>query len=312
MKKAIAVLAGAAVISAAIYTLSDAAVASVPSACVTSPKTVSYSKTLNGSGTLSYIGQADMTSPMPLIIKQYHVREGDTVTAGDIIATVDKEGSRSMVESLGQLSSLAVAASSLSTAVSLIPEVITSEYSGTVLSTAGNGAAVEAGSSICTVAATDDLVLTVPVSEEYIAAVELGQAVSFTLTAYPDEAFTGTVADIASAARNKYSGSVLETVVDVTIAPDKYDPRLRSGLTAAVSFTLTQPKNICVLSYDAIGQDESGEYIYVYENGKAVRRKVFTGAEFPDGAEIIKGVSEGELVFTSPDTIRESSYIRLE
>lgn len=312
MKKAAAVLIGFAALSAGICAVPDAAVNALPVSSVISPKTVSYAKTLQSSGVLSYMGQSDITSALPLVIKQYHVAEGDVITAGDVVATVDKEGSRTLIESLGQLSALAVPAANISTAMSLIPDEITADRSGRVLSVAGSGAAVQAGSSICSVAGTDTLILTAPVSELYISEVQVGQTVSFTLSAYPDEVFSGKIAAIAGSARSRYSGSVLETVVDVTIAPDEFDPRMRSGLTADVCFTLTQPKNICVLSYEAIGQDEGGEYVYVYENDKAIKRKIFTGAEFSDGAEIIKGVTADELVLASPESITENSYVRLE
>lgn len=312
MKRILAVLGICALLCAGISTIPDVAVNAVPRAAVTSPKNVRYSKTLTANATLSYVSQAEVTSAMPLVIKRCCVSPGDIVNAGDIVAVVDKEGSASFVESLGQLPQLALASSGLSTAVSLIPEMITADTSGKVISVAGNGAAVEAGSSICTIAGTDTLVLTVPISEQYISAVEPGQAVSFSLAAYPDVTFTGKVADIAAAARSRYSGSVLETVVDVTIAPDRYDERMKSGLTAEVQLYLTEPKTICVLDYSAIGQDEGGEYIYVYEEGRAVRRKIFTGAEFSDGAEVLKGVTADELVFTSPEEIAESSFIIVE
>ncbi len=312
MKKAAAVLLGFAALCAGICTVPEAAINAVPVSSVISPKTVSYAKTLQSNGALSYIGQSEVTSSLPLVIKQFHVTHGDMVSIGDVIATVDEDATRSLVESMGRISTLIVPAADLSTAVSLIPKEITSDRSGRIVAVAGSGSAIQSGSSICSVAATDSLVLTAPVSELYISDIRLGQTVSFTLAAYPDESFTGTITAIANAARSRYSGSVLETVIDVTISPDTFDARMKSGLTADVCFTLTQPKNICVLSYDAIGQDESGEYVYVYENDKAIKRKIFTGTEFTDGAEIIKGVSADQLVFLSPESISENGYIRLE
>lgn len=312
MKKIIAVLCLCAALTAGICAIPDAAVSAAPSACVISPKNVMYSETLTSCGSLSYIGQSDVTSSLPLIIERYNVSEGEHIEAGEVIAMIDKEGSASFIESLGQLPQLAVAASNLSTAVSLIPSEITADRTGTVISTAEAGSAVEAGSSICTIAGTEELVITAPVSEQYISYIEEGEKISFTLAAYPEETFTGKVRSIAAGARNRYSGSVLETVVDVTVSPDSFDERFKTGLSADVTFTLTEPKSICVLSYDAIGQDEGGEYVYVYEDEKAIRRRIFTGAEFYDGTEIIKGVTAEELVFTSPEDIPENSFIRVE
>ena len=100
--------------------------------------------------------------------------------------------------------------------------------------------------------------------------------------------------------------------MDVTISLDRFDERFKTGLSADVTFTLTDPRKICVLPYETIGQDEGGEYVYIYKDGKACRKKVFTGAEFSDGTEIIKGVTAEDLVFTDPESIAKSPYIRME
>ncbi len=312
MKKIITVLCIFAAATAAVCSMPNVVASSAPASSVVSAKVVSYSESLSASGSLSFTGQSDVTSALPLVIARSCVSEGNVVKAGDIVAIVDKKGTQTFIESLGQLPQLAIASASLATAMSLIPDEITADHSGIVLSSVRNGAAVEAGSAICTIASTDQLVLTVPVCEQYISRVKEGQQVSFSLTAYPEEYFTGTVESIAAAARSQYSGSVLETVIDVRILPDSYDERLKTGLTASVEFTLTEPKNICVLPYEAIGQDETGEFVYLYADGKAVKRRIFTGAEFTDGTEVVKGITAEDKVFTSPDDISESRFVRLE
>ena len=288
MKKYIALAIACAALAAGVSYLPAAVEASVPAAVSISPTEVYYSESVNTSGTLCYIGQGDVTSALPLVLSEFEVEEGDHVEVGDVIARVDRKASETFISSLGKVSQLAAATASLSTAMSLIPEEITADRSGTVISTAGAGAAVESGTSIATIAGTDSLVLTSAVSELNIARIQPGQPVEFTLSAYPDDVFTGTVSKIAGSARSQYSGAVLETVVDVLISPDSTDPRLRSGLTADVRFQLSDPRKICVLPYNAIGQDEEGEYVYLLEDGAAVKHKIFTGAEFSDGTEVIK------------------------
>ncbi len=312
MKKAIAVLCVCAVAAAVVGTAPKAVESSVPAARTMKAVSRSYNETVSGTGTLQYIDQSDITSALPLVIERFYVDEGDVVSVGDRVATVDRDATASLIESLGQVSQLAVAAANLSTAVSLIPSEITSDKAGRIISTAGNGAAVESGYSIATIAKSDALTVSAAVSELDIAKVELGQNVVFRCAAYPDAFFTGKVAAIASCARSRYSGAVLETVVDILVAPDSRDERLKAGLSADVEIQLSEPRTICVLSYDAIGQDESGEYVYVYENGEAVRRNIFTGAEFSDGTEVVKGVSTDDIVFAKPEEISKSSFIKLD
>ena len=312
MKKYIALAIACAALAAGVSYLPAAVEASVPAAVSISPTEVYYSESVNTSGTLCYIGQGDVTSALPLVLSEFEVEEGDHVEVGDVIARVDRKASETFISSLGKVSQLAAATASLSTAMSLIPEEITADRSGTVISTAGAGAAVESGTSIATIAGTDSLVLTSAVSELNIARIQPGQPVEFTLSAYPDDVFTGTVSKIAGSARSQYSGAVLETVVDVLISPDTTDPRLRSGLTADVRFQLTDPRKICVLPYNAIGQDEEGEYVYLLEDGAAVKHKIFTGAEFSDGTEVIKGATINDKVFLDPEDISLSKYVRIE
>ena len=285
---------------------------SAPAAETLRPELREYCETVNGSGSFSYLGQLEITSALPLVIEKFSVNTGDTVNVGDEIATVDRRSSAARIESLGQVKMLAIPASNLETAIAMIPEKITSDCSGRVIATAPGGTAIQSGSSIASVSKTEDLSVTAAVSELDIAKVALGQKARITLAAYPGETFSGTVTDIAQTARDQYSGAVLETVVDVIVTPDAPDERLKSGLSADVEIALGDMREICVLPYDAVGQDDTGEYVCVYENGRSSRRAVTTGAEFADGTEITSGIDSGDIVFKNPDEIIDKSYIRIE
>ena len=184
MKKYIALAAACALIIAGVSALPSAVEASVPVCSTVTPKVVSYSETVRSSGSLSYIGQSDVTCALPLVIKEYTVEPGDEVTAGDVIATVNKEASKTFIASLGKVSQIAAATASLSTAMSMIPENITADRTGKVITTAGSGAAVEAGGSIAAIAGTDTLVLNSAVSELNISRISPGQQVEFTLSVH--------------------------------------------------------------------------------------------------------------------------------
>lgn len=311
MKKAVAVLAVGAVLAVAAGAVPRAVESAMPVSETLRAGERNYSESVTGTGELAYLGQHDITSALPLVIEKILVREGDIVKVGDTIATIDRESSAALIESLGQIAALAISASNLSTAVALLPEKITSDCSGRVISASNSGQAVQSGYSIATVAQTEDLAVTAAVSELDIAKVSVGQNVRFRLAAYPDDVFLGTVSAISQAARNQYNGAVLETVVDVTITPVEADERLKSGLSAEVEIQLSEPRKIYVLPYSAIAQDNTGEYVYVYENGNAVRRDIFTGAEFADGTEIKTGISASDIVFKDPQEIAERNYIKI-
>lgn len=277
-----------------------------------SPDTREFTETVSGNGELSFSEQHDITSSLPLVIKQFSVKEGDLVNVGDTIAEVDRKSSAALIESLGKVSALAISAANLSTAIALLPDTITSDCTGRVISTSGSGCAVQSGSSIATIAAKDELVVTAAISELDIADVAVGQTAQFRLSAYPNDIFTGTVSSIANVARSQYNGSVLETVVDVQILPGSADSRLKAGLTAQADIALSKPHTVLVLPYSAIGQDDSGEYVWVYENNSAVRKSIATGHEFSDGAEIISGITAECTILDNPEKIAINSHIRVE
>ncbi len=271
----------------------------------------SYCETVTGSGGLSFPDQHEITSALPLVIEKFTVSPGDTVNVGDTIALIDRKSSAALIESLGQVKSLAIPAANISTAIALIPETVSADQSGRVISTAANGEAVQSGSSIATIANSSALAVTAAISELDIAKVQLGQRVKFSPAAYPDEEFTGTVSGIAAAARSRYNGAVLETVVDVTITPDKADERLKPGMSADVEIVLSNPREVLVLPYSAISQDESGEYVFVYENSQAVRRDILTGAEFSDGTEIKSGITAEDIIFGDPELLSDKNFVRI-
>ena len=54
------------------------------------------------------------------------------------------------------------------------------------------------------------------------------------------------------------------------------------------------------MPYSAVLQDESGEYVYVYYDGRALKRNVKTGRELENGYEIVSGIDASSIVITSP------------
>lgn len=310
--KTAAIILGTCIVAAVVVSGIPSAVESgAPAFSTLSPSLKTITDSVSGCGELTFTKEYDITSTLPLVIERFYVEEGDFVEVGDTVAAVDKKSSAALIESLGKLPALAISAANLSTAISLIPETVTADCTGKVISTSGNGCAVQSGSSIASVAVVDTLAVTCAVSELDIAKVKTGQEAEFTLAAYPNEVFRGTVSRIATAARSRYNGSVLETVVDVEILPEKYDERLKSGLSADVNIILSEARQVLTLPYSAIGQDEDGEFVYVLERDSATRRYIRTGTEFEDGTEIAAGLSPKDAVFENPEEISRRGRIRI-
>ncbi len=313
MKKIIAAAAFFALAAALVPAFLPKIIESSAPVCqTTTPSVRSFCDTVSGTGEFSFEEEHEITCPLPVVIERLFVREGDSVAVGDVVALVDKEASAAFIESLGRLNMLTFAATDLQAASALIPEKITSDCAGRVIAVCGSNSAVQSGAGIVRVAQDGELGITASVSELDIAKVQIGQDAMFTPAAYPDQVFFGTVSAISSAARSRYNGAVLETVVDVKITPNVPDSRFKSGLSADVSIILDEQRDIVVLPYSVIEQDENGEYVYVYENGQALRRNIRTGEEFADGTEICSGVSPKDEVFSDPKAVAGRKYVRVE
>ncbi|MFA5095183.1 MAG: efflux RND transporter periplasmic adaptor subunit [Candidatus Paceibacterota bacterium] len=131
------------------------------------------------------------------------------------------------------------------------------------------------------------------VSETDIGKISIGDKVSMTLDAFPNETFTGSVFYIAPADTN------VQGVISfkIKISFDQPDPRLKSGLTANLDIETERKDNVLILPQYAILQNDEGAFIQTLENNVIKENPVTLGIQDKEGnVEIISGVSEGEQV----------------
>ncbi|MFZ1019743.1 MAG: efflux RND transporter periplasmic adaptor subunit [Minisyncoccia bacterium] len=131
------------------------------------------------------------------------------------------------------------------------------------------------------------------VSETDIGKVALGDSVSMTLDAFPNETFAGKVFYIAPAETNQ-NGVI---TYQIKISFDQPDTRFKSGLTANIDIETKQKDNALVLPQYAILQNDQGAFVETVSGGKIIQNPVTIGIEDEKGnAEIISGVTAGEQV----------------
>lgn len=131
------------------------------------------------------------------------------------------------------------------------------------------------------------------VSEIDIGKIALGNKVSMTFDAFPNETFTGSLFYIDPAQTSS------EGVVGykIKVAFDKTDPRMKSGLTANLDIETRRKENALILPQYAILQNDEGSFVKKLENGVAKEVKVVIGLQDQNGnAEILSGVEEGDEV----------------
>jgi HlyD family secretion protein len=129
------------------------------------------------------------------------------------------------------------------------------------------------------------------VSEADIGKVQPGQKVNFTLTAYPNRTFTGTVVTIEPA------GTTTSNVVtyNVLITVDQTDVKLLPDMTATVAIVTASADNAVLVPNGAISSNNT---VAVLRNGSPVTVPVVTGISDGVNTQIVSGLQPGEQVVT--------------
>ena len=141
------------------------------------------------------------------------------------------------------------------------------------------------------------------VDEADIGKVKEGQDVEFTVDAYPDISFKGTVLQVRNAP------VTVQNVVtyDVIIKVDNPDFKLKPGMTANVSIVLSVKKDIlkipnAALRFNPDAKDKAtvqhkGPGVWIMENKKTLRFTATTGISDGNYTELVSGdVKEGQEV----------------
>lgn len=175
------------------------------------------------------------------------------------------------------------------------------EYSGYNPTVTAKGALVKQG---------EGYIAVVAVNEADISEVEIGQRAELSGAAFPDGEYGGLVTAISDTAYTMQSAGIPEIVVDVTVTLDSGDiTKLRSGYSATALLKTGEERKVIMLPYSAIGQDSEGEFVYVLQDGAAVRRGIVTGIELSEKTEIVSGLTDRDLVLSNPESLTSGERV---
>ena len=155
------------------------------------------------------------------------------------------------------------------------------------------GQYAQPGTRIVSVYATDPLRLELTVPEANVAAVQPGMPVSFRVTAFGDESFSGRVKYISPNVREATRDLVVEALVP------NGDGRLKPGMFAVGKLPLSSPPTP-VVPTDALLRDETGARVFVVVGQEVQERLVQLGESAGDSVAVIGGVRAGDRVVLRP------------
>ena len=169
---------------------------------------------------------------------------------------------------------------------------------------ATTGELVDKAKEIYTISDPTQLWAIAEVKERDIAAVKVGQDVAFAALAYPEEKFHGKVVLIGNQVE---AGS---RTIEVRIAVDNADGRLKPGMFADVEITTTILDNVLLIPDSALQTDGEQQIVFVaLDSNKFEKRIVKLGLEQAGRVQILSGVKAGENIVTEGSFILKSEML---
>ena len=160
---------------------------------------------------------------------------------------------------------------------------------------------VQKGSKVITITSTDDIRIDIQISKSDIGRVKEGQLADVTISG---ESYTGKVAQISGAASKNSSGVA---VVNTQISIDNPSDSIILGTEATTRIHTDKADDTLVVSYEYIGADADGDFVYMIDDsGMLYRRNVTIGLSTSTDAQIIEGLEAGDVIVTAdPDSLYE-------
>ncbi|WP_237156965.1 efflux RND transporter periplasmic adaptor subunit [Photobacterium rosenbergii] len=169
------------------------------------------------------------------------------------------------------------------------------------------GSHIDASTALVSLYKLDPVNVTYAISQEDLGMAQIGQTVNVSVSAFPEQTFTGEVNYIAPAV-DESSGRV-----EVHATIENQELVLAPGMFANVSQQLQRGKAQLVVPQNAVLANNEQRYLWVVEGSQPQRRQVELGANTNDGYVIIKqGLKKGEhVVITGQQKLTDESTVNV-
>ena len=252
------------------------------------------------------IQEANARQAEQTLARSRQLREQNLISASDLeAAEIAAEVARAQVEQFeAQILSARIQVDSAN--LDLDRTRITAPTNGTVVAVmAEEGQTVNASSdapTIVKIANLDTMIVKAEISEADVPRVEPGQRVYFTILGMPDNKIEATLLDVEPAPESITSDTASTSSAvyyNGRFTVPNPDHTLRIGMTAEVTIVLAEVRDVLVVPSAALtkaGPDTNFVQVHDPQSGAIERREVTVGLDNNITAEIIEGLSEGELI----------------
>lgn len=283
----------------------------IPYVSVYALSTENVENTVICSGRVEYADAENICSDGVCIVSSYHVSVNDKVNKGTPLFTVKcLSDNVDMDDYYKMLSDTSMSIGTLDSSTYKEITVYASQ-SGTVKSIKYPiNEVIPDKSVIMSIISNKSLQIKLPISENKISSIKVGQKVAITGNGFSGKKFTGTVKKIADEAAQTTTSLGKETTVDVIVKINNPTNEIKPGYTTKCTITVSVDKDKIIVPYNDVLADDSGnEFVYVFCDNKAYKKYVKTGEEYENGIEILSGVTVDSLVIDSPGECKDGGTV---
>ncbi len=157
------------------------------------------------------------------------------------------------------------------------------------------GQIVQPGRALFTLALAGPLQLVAQVDERYLEQLQAGQVASVLADAYPTQRFTARVLSIAPLV------DAQRGAIEVRFSVAQPPAFLREDMTLSVEVETARREQALVVPADALrGDTSAGQSVWLARDGRVQARAVRLGLRTLAAAEIVDGLSAGDVVLLGP------------
>jgi membrane fusion protein (multidrug efflux system) len=296
-------------------------------------QTSSWQPSLSAVGSVVAINGADLSAEVAGIVDSIDFESGETVPAGKLLLTLRPNNDNAVLQELQataaldavtyhrdvrQLAADAVSQATVDTDRATLQNAnaqvaaqralmaekqIRAPFAGTVgIRQVNLGQYLSAGTAIATLQQLNPLFVDFYLPQQSLSQISVGQAITVTIDAFPNQSFPGTI----SAINSEVDTATRTVQIRATISNDAL--QLRPGMYATVSIGLGAPQNLITLPQTAITYNSYGDTVFKVKDTKnangpdtltAVQQFVQVGDTRGDQVAVLSGVAAGDQVITA-------------
>ena len=271
-------------------------------------KQENYCPTINITGEFKSCEQTYIIMSLPLCIKNVYVKENSYVNKGQALFSIDKEKMASILTNglsediislleTSDLNRLKTRINSFKQANILnLPDTVYAAENGIISSVnIFSGGFALPNQQLMVITHTDDILAKFTLSQIDYGKINIGDKVEINPIAFDGITYTGTIAEDNAVIKKQSTVVGSKTVVDVFANIENADDMVADGLQINGIVYCGNPQIINTLDYNFIYQDEKGQYVFVLENGYAVRKYIEPGIETNEFIQVLTHFSDNTI-----------------